>query len=78
MLRDKFDDSIEEFRMKEMPPIDKASLAKVSIVEVENHIGIIQVNIEDLNEVNKEVIEGYLLKPVKLIMMTHRFVKHKE
>jgi hypothetical protein len=69
-LWDNSNDLIEEFEMKEMPPIDEATPSKVRIFEVEEYREISQVNIENLTEVNKEVLEEYLLKPVRLITMT--------
>jgi hypothetical protein len=62
--------------MQLMPPIDEATPAKIRIVEVEEHREISKLNIEHLTEVNKESLEEYLLKPVRLITMTHDFIKH--
>jgi hypothetical protein len=62
--------------VKVIPPIDEATLAKLRIVEIEEQKEISQANIMHLTEVNKEVLDEYLLKPNKLFMMTHNFIKN--
>jgi hypothetical protein len=61
--------------MQLMPPIDEATPTKIMIVEVEKHRENRRVNIEHLTEVNKEYLEEYLLRPVKLITMSRDFIK---
>jgi hypothetical protein len=70
------DDLIKEFEMHLMPPINEATPTTVRIVEVEEHMGIIKVNIGNLTQVKKEFLEEHMLKPVMLISMTQHFVKH--
>jgi hypothetical protein len=59
-----------------MPPIDEATPTKVKIDEVEEHMEIRKVNIENLTKLNKESLEEHLLKLVRIITMTQNFVKH--
>jgi hypothetical protein len=61
--------------MEQMPPIDKATPSNLRIAKIEEHKEIIQVNIEKLTEVNKEVLEEYFLTSTKIIKMTWRFIK---
>jgi hypothetical protein len=61
--------------MSLMPPIDEATPAKIRIDEVEKHRETRKVNIEILTKVNKDSLEEYLLRPVKLITMARDFIK---
>jgi predicted DNA-binding protein YlxM (UPF0122 family) len=70
-----FNDLFEEFGMQLMPPIDESTPAKFRIAEVEEHREISKMNIENLIEINKESLEEYMLKLVRLITMTQNFVK---
>jgi len=46
------------------------------IVAVEKHRETSKVNIEPLTKVNKESLEEYMLRLVKLITMARDFIKH--
>jgi hypothetical protein len=50
--------------MKFMPTIDIVALTKLRIIEVEEKMEVSQESIEQLTEVNKEVINECLLKPI--------------
>jgi hypothetical protein len=64
--------------MEIMPNIDDASLRELRIEEVEEKREASQLFIEHLTKVNKEVLNDYLMKPIKLITLAKNFIKKTE
>jgi hypothetical protein len=69
---------LEEFIMEIMPNIDDAALGELRITEVEEKRESSLKVIEQLTEVNKEILNDYLMKPIKLITLAKNFIKKTE
>jgi hypothetical protein len=66
---------LEEFIMNIMLEIDDASPRELRIVEVEEHRESNQMSIEKLIEASREVLNEYMMKPVKLITLAKIFIQ---
>jgi hypothetical protein len=60
-------DLLEEFRMEIMPNIDNATPSLLRIAELEEKREFSQKVIEQLTKSNKEALNEYLMKLIKLI-----------
>jgi hypothetical protein len=68
----------EEFIMEIIPNIDDAALGEMRITKFEEKMDSIQEVIEQVTQVDKEVLNDHLMKPIKMITLAKDFINRTE